>query len=264
MNGRVVVLSPSMRSLYTMCVTEMLARAEISVEAVIVRRFLQPRRLASELRMYGAGGLAERIINRLIFRERGRGGTTAGSFSELKAELDIADGTVKALTRRRSIPLVYCNSLNDDTALAALKSHAPDLVLFTGGGIIRAPVLELAGVGIINCHMGLLPEFRGMDVIEWPAILNRPDSIGITTHFMDTGIDTGPILMKRKIPPASGESLRALRVRFERNMCKLLVESALGALSGTLEPEVQAREDGLQFFQMHPRLKAVALARSFS
>ena len=46
-------------------------------------------------------------------------------------------------------------------------------VIFTGGGILGQPLLETARVGILNCHAGILPKYRGMDVIEWPVLLGN-------------------------------------------------------------------------------------------
>ena len=45
---------------------------------------------------------------------------------------------------------------------------------------------------------GGLPLYRGMDVVEWPILMNDFDNIGVTTHFMENGVDTGDILKVKK------------------------------------------------------------------
>ena len=47
--------------------------------------------------------------------------------------------------------------------------------------------------------MGLLPDYRGMDVVEWPILEKNFKKLGLTTHLMDTGIDTGKIIQKKNI-----------------------------------------------------------------
>ncbi len=49
-------------------------------------------------------------------------------------------------------------------------------------------------LGILNVHLGLLPEVRGMSSPEWSLLQGVP--LGITFHYMDAGIDTGPVLQE--------------------------------------------------------------------
>jgi methionyl-tRNA formyltransferase len=77
---------------------------------------------------------------------------------------------------------------------------------------LRKQLLEVPRLGVLNAHLGLLPEIRGMSSPEWSLLQHIP--VGVTIHFMDTGIDTGPILQRYEFPHAPQcESLSDLRNR---------------------------------------------------
>lgn len=65
-------------------------------------------------------------------------------------------------------------------------------MIHSGAGILRAPLLALPRLGVLNAHMGVLPRYRGMNVAEWAAWENGP--LGATLHWIDPGIDTGRII----------------------------------------------------------------------
>src|SRR5258707_15769365 len=66
----------------------------------------------------------------------------------------------------------------------------------SGGNILRDRVLKVPRLGILNSHLALLPEIRGMSSPEWSLLCGVP--LGITIHLMDSGVDTGPILLRRE------------------------------------------------------------------
>jgi folate-dependent phosphoribosylglycinamide formyltransferase PurN len=256
----VVILSPSRFSLNTLCATELLLRNQVQVKAIVVRRLINPRRFVKE---FGRDGtrLIRKIWKKLVLRDsayKHRDYETIVDF--MKAE-GMVFRTVDELAKKHGIPVVYCYDLNVPVVVDTLKKAAPDLVVFTGGGLIRAEVLQHCGAGIANCHMGILPRYRGMDVVEWPVLEDRLDQVGTTVHFMDQGIDTGDILQKRKVSTQSVATFKELRDRFERCMCEQFVETCLDYLNGRVERVPQAPEDGKQYFLMHPRLLQIAQAK---
>jgi methionyl-tRNA formyltransferase len=101
--------------------------------------------------------------------------------------------------------------------------------------------------------MGLLPRYRGMDVVEWPILEGR-NEVGVTLHFMDRGVDTGPILTTRNVPIRAGDGMEALRTRFEPVMVDIMLEGIRGVRDDALPPAAQRPEDGRQYFVLHPRL----------
>ena len=109
-------------------------------------------------------------------------------------------------------PVAVCNDQNAPDSIARLREWSPDLIIFAGGNILRKQLLEVPRLGVLNVHLGLLPEIRGMSSPEWSLLNQIP--VGITIHYVDAGIDTGPILQRCEFPDAARcESLSDLRNR---------------------------------------------------
>lgn len=158
-------------------------------------------------------------------------------------------------------PVVTCRDQNSPRAVAQLKQWAPDVAVFTGGNILRGELLQAPRLGVLNAHLALLPEIRGMSSPEWSLLCGVP--LGITIHFIDSGIDTGPILLRREFSAADQcDSLTDLRNRMIAEGIELLAEAVTGLDRGTMLPVPQPdREQDNQFFVMHERLKAEAERR---
>jgi methionyl-tRNA formyltransferase len=119
-------------------------------------------------------------------------------------------------------------------------------------------VLKVPRFGVLNSHLALLPEIRGMSSPEWSLLCGVP--LGITIHFMDSGVDTGPMLLRREFAGAEGcDSLADLRNKMIAEGIELIAEAVAGLDRGTISAVPQTdREKDCQFFVMHERLKAVA------
>lgn len=149
--------------------------------------------------------------------------------------------------------------LNDPETVTRVQERSIDLILNAGGGIYRRAIIEATGVGVLNPHMGYLPTFRGMNVLEWSLFAGEP--IGVTVHFIDVGIDTGDILAFRTIPIEPEDTIESLRQKSVVLNIELLLETIRHVESDTLERRGQKPREGKQFFVMHPRLKKVLAAR---
>jgi len=162
--------------------------------------------------------------------------------------------TIDQFKKKYDIPVIYCYDLNDLQVLNYLKNEPSDIIVFTGGGFIRADILNHAGKGILNCHIGILPDYRGMDVVEWPILEDRLDKVGITVHLMDKGVDTGDILRKRHIAIHPDETISSIREKWEPIMCRELSCTCIDYLNEKITADPQQRADGKQYFIMHQRL----------
>lgn len=253
----VVIFSPSRFSLYTICVTELLKNNNVDVKAIFVRRLFNRKRFLSEFSRDGSR-LIKKIWEKLVLREKACKNTGYETIADFMKKQNILIRRVDDFKDKYGIPVVYCNDLNDLIVVEGLRKTKPEVVVFTGGGLICSDVLENSGAGILNCHMGVLPRYRGMDVVEWPIIEEKLQQIGMTVHFMDKGIDTGDILRIKKVRVESNDSVKKIRDRFEPIMCRVIVESCLDYLNDKLERKRQKQEDGKQFFIMHPRLIKLA------
>jgi methionyl-tRNA formyltransferase len=255
--SRVVVFSPSRYSLYTITVTELLHRQGVEVSALVVRRLSDPRRFLSEFRRDGTR-LLRKIYRKLLLRQNAYRERNFETIVDLMRNEGISDKSVDELGRRRGIPVHLVSDLNHPQVIDMLTAAGPDVVVFTGGGLLRQPVLDRSGAGVVNCHAGILPAYRGMDVIEWALLEGRPDQVGISVHFMDRGVDTGDILRTRCISIDPQDGIGLVRDRFEPVMCREIVAACVDYLEGRLERQPQRAEDGKQYFIMHPRLVKLA------
>lgn len=95
---------------------------------------------------------------------------------------------------------------NEPAEVERMVAARPDVVLVFGTGILREPVLSAFGGRIINIHLGLSPYYRGAGTNFWPLVNREPEYVGATIHYLDRGIDTGPILAHARpdIAPADG------------------------------------------------------------
>lgn len=247
----VVIVSPSRYSFYTLTVAHGLLKRGVKVEAIIFRKLLNPQRFTSELRRDGSR-LIRKIFDKLILRQRAYQAEHFETLPDYMKREGVAPERVDHFARRNGIAVSYCADLNDPSVIATLAAIKPRLVVFTGGGLLRKPLLQAAGDGVLNCHSGVLPEYRGMDVVEWAVLEGRDDKVGVTVHFMDRGLDTGDILHVEPIPPLPGESLPQLRTRMEPIMCRVFVDTIVRAIKNELARKSQRIEDGRQYFVMHP------------
>jgi methionyl-tRNA formyltransferase len=120
-------------------------------------------------------------------------------------------------------------------------------------------MLMVPRLGTINAHYGLLPAYRGMNVTEWSV--SRGDPVGVTVHFVDEGVDTGPILAREEIAIDPGDTLATLRRKHQDIAARLLVRTTLELRDGTARAAAQELDQGRQYYRMHPALRRAAEAR---
>lgn len=130
----------------------------------------------------------------------------------------------------------------DETLKAHLKSLSPDfLVTVAFGQILTQEVLDIPKVATVNAHASLLPEFRGANPIQ-QAILQGKSETGITTMLTELGVDTGPMLLKHTLAIGVEETMGQLTERLSQAAGPLLVETLVGMVDGSVQPQVQPHE----------------------
>lgn len=263
---RVALLAPIANSLYSRLVAHLTAsERDVELVAIVVRTPWSAGRIKSEFRRDGARLIAKVRTKLLVGEENpvGGGADSRESIAALAKRMGLSAGSLKDFTAERQIPYLKVADHNAPAAIHALRATAPDLIAFTGGGMIRRELLEIPRIGIMNCHAGILPQYRGMDVVEWPAAeggLDEP-GLGLTLHLMEFGLDTGPILLQKRIALRSGDSFVSIRQRMAPQMVTLMLEGIRGLRDGAIEPKPQELRAGRQYYVMHPRVLAHAARR---
>jgi hypothetical protein len=102
--------------------------------------------------------------------------------------------SLRLLAGRRVHLLRY--PLDHPQSIARLKQLDLDVGLHKAGVIYREQTINCFRLGILNSHIGLLPEYRGRSVMEWSLLQGEPT--GVTVFFIDAGIDTGRRVVLRK------------------------------------------------------------------
>jgi folate-dependent phosphoribosylglycinamide formyltransferase PurN len=148
--------------------------------------------------------------------------------------------------------VVRVNRLNSPELVQVIRSSRIRYLVNGGAGIFREPLVSLPDLVIVNGHAGALPAFRNMNIVEWALFTGNP-VVG-TVHRVDAGIDTGPILLERRLDLSGARSVQAARdIAFEQ-VARLVAPAVVGHARNEIEERVQPRE-GTRWYVMHPYLR---------
>ena len=102
--------------------------------------------------------------------------------------------------KKNKIPKIQLKqSINHQKSIELLKAYKPDLLVsILGNQIFKSEVIKLAPQGCINLHTSLLPKYRGLMPTFW-VMKNEEQYTGVSVFFVDKGIDTGPIIVQKKV-----------------------------------------------------------------
>lgn len=129
--------------------------------------------------------------------------------------------------------------VNDDSMIEVLRDISPDFfVVVAFGQLLSKAVLSIPKHGPINIHGSLLPYYRGAAPIH-RAIVNGEEKTGVTTMFMDTGMDSGDMLDHVTTDILEDDTVESLHDRLSDIGADLIVHTLEGVLAGTLDPEPQ-------------------------
>lgn len=121
---------------------------------------------------------------------------------------------------------------NNTEFINEIKEMNPDVICVVAyGKILPKEILEIPKLGCINVHASLLPKYRGAAPIQW-AILNGDKITGITTMYMDEGMDTGDVILKKEVEIDENETTGELWDRLSKIGGNLLVETLKQIQSG--------------------------------
>lgn len=179
----------------------------------------------------GSGTNAENLIKRIL----------AGEIPAVPALVISNKPGVKALEKAAALGIktvvidhkAYADRAAFDKALdECLEQHKIDLVVLAGFMRVLTPDFVRKYHGrLINIHPALLPKFPGAHAIQdaWDAKVHET---GVTVHFVDTGVDTGPVILQKKVPVLPKDTLEMLEARIHKTEYELYPEALKIVLSG--------------------------------
>ncbi len=117
---------------------------------------------------------------------------------------------VKEAATEYGIEVYQPEKIKEESAVNKIKKCKPDAIVVAAyGQILPESILNIPPLGCINIHASLLPKYRGAAPIEW-SIINGEDKTGVTTMYMEKGLDTGDMIEKCEVmiePYDTGETL---------------------------------------------------------
>jgi methionyl-tRNA formyltransferase len=142
---------------------------------------------------------------------------------------DTPDVFLLELARKNGIETHTLRNVNSEQSLELLQALKADLfVSMSFNQIFKSEIIQLPSLGIINCHAGKLPYYRGRNTLNW-ALINDEREFGITVHQVDTGIDTGNILVQKTYPIHETDDYGSL-LRIAHMECAPLLVGAIGQI----------------------------------
>ncbi len=131
---------------------------------------------------------------------------------------------------------------NNPEFLEEVKKLNPDLICVVAyGKILPQELLDIPKYGCVNVHGSLLPEYRGAAPIQW-AVLNGDKKTGVTTMFMNAGMDTGDMILKEEVEIGEDETTGELWDRLKTIGANLLIKTVKEIENGTATRTKQPEE----------------------
>jgi methionyl-tRNA formyltransferase len=149
---------------------------------------------------------------------------------------DYQDPELCQIARANGLEVKLFDNVNSADAVRELSSYNLDVIVsMSFNQIFKSQLLEVPRIGTVNCHAGALPNYRGRNVLNW-ALINGETELGVTAHFVDTGIDTGDIICQEMLPiPTNAKYADVLELAYDA--CPRVLISALDQLrEGTVMP----------------------------
>ena len=141
---------------------------------------------------------------------------------------------VKEFAIEKNLPVFQPEKVKkNEEFINEIKSLNPDIICVVAyGKILPKEILDIPQYGCINVHASLLPKYRGAAPIQW-SVLNGDKETGVTTMYMDIGMDTGDMILTEKVEIGEDETTGELWNRLSKIGANLLVETLKQIENGT-------------------------------
>lgn len=152
--------------------------------------------------------------------------------------MNLQQSAVKKYAVEHQIPVLQPEKLKNEEFLTALASYKADVQVVVAFRMLPEVVWNMPPLGTINIHASLLPNYRGAAPINW-AIINGEKESGVTTFKLKHEIDTGNILLQRKLQIGEDENAGSLHDRLMYAGAELIIETLDQLEQGSLVEQAQ-------------------------
>ena len=217
----------------------------MDVSLFVVEVGVRKKRSATERQFQAAHAQFRRyLLRRSSLKERIRLAARATFDGLPSACQELVRPSVLRRARAMGIPAcVVQKHSSAETRDVLEKNDVSYVLLASSAWLIKEPLLSMATTRIINAHCAKLPEHRSLDALPWSVLKNDP--VGLTAHFVDRGVDTGPVLLFEEVAPQPGDNLIRLRRRVDAKKPEVFLKAVRGLIAGTLSPAPQHPSDGV-------------------
>lgn len=149
---------------------------------------------------------------------------------------------VKQVAMEHGTPVYQPRTLRDGGEDETIRSLNPDIIVVVAYGcILPAQILAMPKYGCINLHVSLLPKYRGSAPVQW-SVLNGDTETGVSIMQMDEGLDTGDVLLCKRVAIGAEETSEELFDRVTAVGAQALCEVLPLLEAGKITPEKQDHE----------------------
>jgi methionyl-tRNA formyltransferase len=157
---------------------------------------------------------------------------------------DARDPVLQRQAELLGVDFLLLEDINAPESVERLRRFGAELfVSMSYNQIFRHPAIAAAPQGIINCHAGALPFYRGRNILNW-ALINDAKSFGVTVHEVNEGVDAGDIIVQRILPISDDDDYGTLLSR--------AVVACAEALSEALDLIVRGQAVRTRQSSIHP------------
>ena len=183
-------------------------------------------------KVYEAGYKIEAVVTN-VDKMQGRG-------------LKLTPSPVKIFAQEKGLKVIQPLKIKNSTEfIQEMKNINPDVICVVAyGKILPKEILDIPKYGCINVHGSLLPKYRGAAPIQW-AVLNGDKTTGITTMYMDVGMDTGDVILKKEVEIGENETTGQLWDRLAILGGNLLVKTLKQIEAGNIQRTKQSNDYSL-------------------
>ena len=152
--------------------------------------------------------------------------------------LKIKNSAVKEYALKKNIELLQPKNLKDQSFVEKIKNFKPDFIIVVAFRMLPKVIWSIPNLGTINLHASLLPDYRGAAPINW-ALINGEKYTGVTTFFIDDEIDTGDILLQKKIKINETDNAEDLHNSLSKKGSLLMHKTISRVLNNSIKPSKQ-------------------------
>ncbi|MBC3542094.1 methionyl-tRNA formyltransferase [Rufibacter sediminis] len=156
--------------------------------------------------------------------------------------LKLVHSPVKEVALQHNLPILQPTNLKDPAFQEELRSYNASLQVIVAFRMLPEAVWNMPQLGSLNIHASLLPHYRGAAPINW-ALIHGDKETGVTSFFLQHEIDTGDIILQKKVAIAEEDTFGTLYEKLKHAGADLLLETVAAIVEDRVQPYPQPQPE---------------------